>query len=182
MLVVAVVAIVVVGPKDLPRMLRAFGKTMSGIRKMAGDFQKQFDDAIKDADLDEVKKIASGKSFKPLNDIKDSTEAFKKQVKEQMEASVVTKKDDAGAASKDQKLPEPAAGKPASASVKPEPNTPEFFTSKAEAAAKAEAKAPPKPAKKQPAKKAAAAKSTRQAKPAAAAKPVKKKPAAGKKA
>lgn len=105
MLVVAVVAIVVVGPKDLPQMLRAFGKTMKSVRKMAGDFQRQFDDAIKEADLDDVKKIASGNSFKPLDDIKDSTEAFKKQVKEQMEASVLPEK----TASAEPKLPEPSA-------------------------------------------------------------------------
>ena len=51
MLVVAVVLIVVVGPKDLPRMLRAFGRTTSKMRSMAGDFRKQFDEALKEAEL-----------------------------------------------------------------------------------------------------------------------------------
>ena len=59
MLVVAVVAIIVVGPKDLPKMLRSFGKVMGNMRRMAGDFQKQFDDAVREAELDEVKNIAS---------------------------------------------------------------------------------------------------------------------------
>ena len=45
MLVIAVVMIVVVGPKDLPKMLRTFGRTTSKLRSMAGDFRKQFDEA-----------------------------------------------------------------------------------------------------------------------------------------
>lgn len=87
MMVVAVVAILVVGPKDLPKMLRAFGRTMKSIRGLAGDFQKQFEDAVKDADLDEVKNIATGKGFKPLEDIKDSANAFKKEMKDSMAAA-----------------------------------------------------------------------------------------------
>ena len=56
MLVIAVVMIVVVGPKDLPKMLRTFGKTTAKLRSMAGDFQKQFNEALKEAELDDVKK------------------------------------------------------------------------------------------------------------------------------
>ncbi len=56
MLVIAVVMIVVVGPKDLPKMLRTFGKTTTKLRSMAGDFQKQFNEALKEAELDDVKK------------------------------------------------------------------------------------------------------------------------------
>jgi sec-independent protein translocase protein TatB len=174
MLVVAVVAIVVVGPKDLPQMLRAFGKAMSGVRKMAGDFQKQFDDAVKEADLEDVKKIATGKTFKPLEDIKSSTEAFKKQVKEQMDASVLPTK----TAPADAKLPDPAAAKKPAEAARPEPNTPEFFTGKTDVAANKPGKA--ESAAKKPTKKPASkpvAKAT-----AKTGKPAKKKPAAGKKA
>ena len=39
MLVIAIVMIVVVGPKDLPRMLRTFGRTTAKMRSMAGDFR-----------------------------------------------------------------------------------------------------------------------------------------------
>ena len=56
MLVIAVVMIVVVGPKDLPKMLRTFGQTTAKLRGMAGDFQKQFNEALKEAELDDVKK------------------------------------------------------------------------------------------------------------------------------
>lgn len=172
------VAIVVVGPKDLPQMLRAFGKAMSGVRKMAGDFQKQFDDAVKEADLEDVKKIATGKTFKPLEDIKSSTEAFKKQVKEQMDASVLPNK----TASADAKLPDPAAAKKSAEAAKPEPNTPEFFTGKTTGKTEVAANKPGKAetAVKKPANKPASktvAKAT-----VKTGKPAKKKPVSGKKA
>lgn len=75
LLVVACVAIVVVGPKDLPKMLRTIGKTVGNLKRMASDFQGQFDEALKEAELDEVKEMASGK-FAPLEDIKKSTKEF----------------------------------------------------------------------------------------------------------
>ena len=56
MFLIAVVAIVVIGPKDLPRVLRAFGKTMAKVRGMAREFQGHLDSAIREAGLDEVKK------------------------------------------------------------------------------------------------------------------------------
>lgn len=71
MLVIAVVLIVVVGPKDLPRMLRQFGRTTSKLRAMAGDFRRQFDEALKEADLDEVKDtLNSARNLNPMNEIR----------------------------------------------------------------------------------------------------------------
>lgn len=78
MLVVAVVAIIVVGPKDLPGMLRTVGKSVKKIRGMAGDFQRQFDDALKEAELDGVKKTFDDvKSMNPLNQVKDTLNPLK---------------------------------------------------------------------------------------------------------
>lgn len=72
-LVIAVVAIVVVGPKDLPPMLRAFGRTVSKMRRMAGEFQGQFNEALKEAELDDVKKsIDEIRGLNPMNDIRRS--------------------------------------------------------------------------------------------------------------
>jgi sec-independent protein translocase protein TatB len=56
MFLIAVVAVIVIGPKDLPSVLRAFGKTMAKMRGMAREFQGHLDSAIRDAGLDEVKK------------------------------------------------------------------------------------------------------------------------------
>jgi sec-independent protein translocase protein TatB len=56
MFVIAVVAIIVIGPKDLPRVLRALGKTLAKMRGMAREFQGHLDSAMKEAGIDEVKK------------------------------------------------------------------------------------------------------------------------------
>ena len=56
LLVIAVVAIIVVGPKDLPRMMRTFGSYAGKLRRMAADFQRQFDDAMREAEIEEVRK------------------------------------------------------------------------------------------------------------------------------
>lgn len=86
MLVIACVAIIVVGPKELPGMLRAFGKTIGKIKRMAGDFQRQVDDAIREADLDDVKDMAKNKTFAPLEDAKKSMEEFANTMKDPLEA------------------------------------------------------------------------------------------------
>ena len=79
MLVIAVVMIVVVGPKDLPKMLRTFGKTTTKLRAMAGDFQKQFNEALKEAELDDVKKsVDSLRSLNPAAEIKKQLNPFEK--------------------------------------------------------------------------------------------------------
>lgn len=79
MLVIAVVMIVVVGPKDLPKMLRTFGKTTTKLRSMAGDFQKQFNEALKEAELDDIKKsVDSLKGLNPATEIKKQLNPFEK--------------------------------------------------------------------------------------------------------
>jgi sec-independent protein translocase protein TatB len=79
MLVIAIVMIVVVGPKDLPRMLRTFGRTTAKLRQMAGDFQKQFNEALQEAELDEVKKSVDNlRSLNPATEIKKQLNPFEK--------------------------------------------------------------------------------------------------------
>jgi sec-independent protein translocase protein TatB len=71
MLVIAIVLIVVVGPKDLPRMLRQFGRSTSKLRAMAGDFRRQFDEALKEAELDDVTEtLSSVRKLNPMNEIR----------------------------------------------------------------------------------------------------------------
>lgn len=73
LLVIAVVLIVVVGPKDLPPMLRAFGKMTANLRKMAGDFRTQFDQALREADMDDVRQtISDAQRFNPANAIREA--------------------------------------------------------------------------------------------------------------
>lgn len=73
LLVIAIVLIVVVGPKDLPPMLRAFGKMTTNLRKMAGDFRAQFDEALKESELDDVRKtISDAQRLNPTNALRDA--------------------------------------------------------------------------------------------------------------
>lgn len=80
MLVVAVVMILVVGPKDLPGMLRSIGKNVGNLKRMAGDFQRQFSDALRESEIDELKKDLTSsvdgiKSIaNPLDDINASAD------------------------------------------------------------------------------------------------------------
>ena len=56
MLVIAVVAIVVIGPKDLPRTMRIVGRWIGKARAMAREFQNSLEDIAREAELDEIKK------------------------------------------------------------------------------------------------------------------------------
>ncbi|MAW87464.1 MAG: twin-arginine translocase subunit TatB [Phyllobacteriaceae bacterium] len=79
LLVVAIVMIIVVGPKDLPKMLRTFGKTTAKLRSMAGDFRRQFDDALKEAELEELKSLAdTARSMNPANEIRKNLNPLNK--------------------------------------------------------------------------------------------------------
>ena len=54
-LIVLVVALVVVGPKDLPRLMRTLGRWMAKARAMADQFRKSFDEMSRQAELDELR-------------------------------------------------------------------------------------------------------------------------------
>jgi len=68
--VLALIAVIVIGPKDLPKMLRAFGKMMTKARGMAREFQGHVDSAMKDAGLEDVKK-----NLNPMTQIKNEITA-----------------------------------------------------------------------------------------------------------
>jgi sec-independent protein translocase protein TatB len=55
-LLIAVVAVVFIGPKELPGALRTFGKWMTKARVMAAEFQRNLDDMVREAELEDVKK------------------------------------------------------------------------------------------------------------------------------
>src|SRR5665213_4179112 len=64
---IAVVALIAIGPKELPGVLRTIGQWMGKARKMAAEFQGQFQEAMREAEMadlkksfDEVKEAASG--------------------------------------------------------------------------------------------------------------------------
>ncbi len=81
MMVIGTIALLVIGPKDLPKALRTLGRTTAKVRSMAGEFRSQFSDAIREAELDDVRKqlqgvqstveTATGGGFNPVNTIRD---------------------------------------------------------------------------------------------------------------
>ncbi len=56
LLLIAIVALVVIGPKELPGLLRTWGKWMAQMRGMAAEFRGHVDEMVRQSELDEVKK------------------------------------------------------------------------------------------------------------------------------
>ena len=74
-LVIAVVAIVVIGPKDLPRVMRTVGQWTGKMKRMGREFQNQFNEALREAELEGVRKdIADIMATDPLGDVKKEME------------------------------------------------------------------------------------------------------------
>ena len=72
-LIIAVVTIIVVGPKDLPRLLRSVGQIMRKVRSTANEFRSQFEDVIREAELDDLKSTMDDvKSMNPINQMKNA--------------------------------------------------------------------------------------------------------------
>src|SRR5277367_989202 len=77
--VIGVVALIVIGPKELPTVLRTIGQWTTKIRRMAGEFQSQFQEAMREAEMADLKKqvdelsdAAKGVTTDPF-DFKDAT-------------------------------------------------------------------------------------------------------------
>jgi sec-independent protein translocase protein TatB len=60
LLILGVVALLVVGPKDLPALLRTIGRYMGIIKRHAAEFRAQFDEAMREAELEQLKKDVEG--------------------------------------------------------------------------------------------------------------------------
>src|SRR3954471_13644099 len=56
LVIIGVVALLVIGPKELPMVLRTVGQWMSKIRRMASEYQGQFQDAMREAEMADIKK------------------------------------------------------------------------------------------------------------------------------
>jgi sec-independent protein translocase protein TatB len=58
LVVIGIVALIAIGPKELPTVLRTLGQYMGKVRRMASEFQGQFQEAMREAELAELKKQA----------------------------------------------------------------------------------------------------------------------------
>ena len=84
LVVIAVVALIAIGPKELPAVLRTVGQYMGKIRRMASEFQGQFQEAMREAEMADLKKsvdemtdVAKGfTDFDPLASVKKEVDSF----------------------------------------------------------------------------------------------------------
>ena len=71
--IIAIILIVVVGPDDLPGMLRTIGKWVGNVQSMARDFRRQIDNMADDAGFSEERKMLDqARSFNPNKLVKDT--------------------------------------------------------------------------------------------------------------
>lgn len=71
LLILLILALVVVGPKELPLMVRKVGRVVGKARAMARDFQRSFDDLGREAELAEMRKeIEALKQANPVNEVR----------------------------------------------------------------------------------------------------------------
>src|SRR6187402_2734718 len=77
LVIIGVVALIVIGPKELPGVLRMVGQWLGKVRRMASEFQGQFQEAMREAEMADIKKqvdditdtASTVTNFDPLGDI-----------------------------------------------------------------------------------------------------------------
>jgi len=75
LMVLAVLALVVVGPKDLPKLMRGIGKFLRQARSMADEFRAGFDEMARETEMAELRnEIESLKKNNPVNEVKKAVE------------------------------------------------------------------------------------------------------------
>ena len=92
LLVIGMVALVAIGPKELPGVLRTVGQWTGKLRRMAAEFQNQFHEAMREAELADLKKqvdevtseVRSYGTFDPVSDVRRELEKTQSQIENAM--------------------------------------------------------------------------------------------------
>ena len=89
-LLIGVVALIVIGPKELPAVMRSLGQWTRKIRSMAADFQNQFQEAMREAEMADLKKQVDDmaqdiKSYDPLKDVRADVESIGKDFEKSLD-------------------------------------------------------------------------------------------------
>jgi sec-independent protein translocase protein TatB len=128
LVVIAVVALIAIGPKELPGVLRMVGQWMGKARKMAGEFQGQFQEAMREAEMadlkktfDEVKETATGFAS---NNVMTS---LQKDVSESLRIDDLSKTETDSQVASVTDAPSTSTTSATSQSDAPEPPTPQSF-------------------------------------------------------
>jgi len=114
-LLIGIVALIVIGPKELPAVMRSLGQWTRKIRSMAADFQNQFHEAMREAEMADLKKqvddMASDiKQYDPLKDVRADVETIGKDLDESVKSP--DKAADKDAAKETANTPDNAAAAP----------------------------------------------------------------------
>ncbi|HXW21538.1 MAG TPA: Sec-independent protein translocase protein TatB [Rhodomicrobium sp.] len=73
LLLIAVIALIFIGPKELPQVLHTLGRMTAKLRRSADDFRRQFEDTVREAGYEDLhKNIQEFRSLNPANQLKDS--------------------------------------------------------------------------------------------------------------
>jgi sec-independent protein translocase protein TatB len=85
-LLIGVVALIVIGPKELPAVMRTIGQWTRKVRGMASEFQNQFQEAIREAEMADLKKEVDDlaqdvKNFDPFKEVRADMESMGEDVK-----------------------------------------------------------------------------------------------------
>ncbi len=130
MAVVGILLLVVVGPKDLPKVLRTVGYWTGKARSMAREFQRSLDQYVKEAELEDVKKGVDKLNVrKTIQNTIDPKGAIKKELTETDKALRQSPNKANGAAASaaedvDPTTPEPKPETPTDAASEPETTVP----------------------------------------------------------
>jgi len=113
-LLIGVVALIVIGPKELPAVMRSLGQWTRKIRSLAADFQNQFHEAMREAEMADLKKqvddVATGiKEYDPLKDVRADVESIGKNLDESIKGPDKPADQGAGKEVADQAVPAPTA-------------------------------------------------------------------------
>ncbi len=95
-LLIGIVALIVIGPKELPGVLRTLGQYTRKVRGMAAEFQNQFQEAMREAEMADLKKQVDDmahdfKNYDPLKGVRDDVEAMGKDIERSFDGSPVVK-------------------------------------------------------------------------------------------
>ena len=73
LLLIAVIALIFIGPKELPQVLHSLGRMTAKLRRSADDFRRQFEDSVREAGYEDLhKNIQDFRSLHPASQLKDS--------------------------------------------------------------------------------------------------------------
>lgn len=88
MIVIGGIALLVVGPKDLPKVFKGIASVMKQIRKLTREFQGVVNDMIRESDLDDLRKEAQDlrKSIDPTSEIREAMKEVEDEVRDTSDA------------------------------------------------------------------------------------------------